>query len=184
MTSGYECPAVGSRKYVIAKLAEKNITQPHQLWRAKYNGSGIEYACPGPNHSPDIQNYLKLVAVEDILNAAYKGDSTEREIAALEREHAKLLAPVLLQLRRSHHAGTKGAGIHKSPMTKAVSEAVKSLSNPSRKHILQWLKDGGSAYCDYENGDYIFSDGREEKRHTLKSINQAIRRELKKNRSQ
>lgn len=180
MTPAYEGPDVGSREYVIAKLAEKNITQPHQFWRAEYNGVSIEYACPGPDHSPDIQNYLKLVAVEDALEVAFKRDSTEPEIAALEREHAKLLSPVLLQLRRSHDGGTKGAGIRRSPLTKAVGEALRSLGNPSRERILQWLKDGGSAYCDYENGEFIFSDGGAEKRRTLKSINQAIRRELRK----
>ncbi len=52
--------AVGSREYVLTKLAEKGIAKNQQFWKAHYNGSGVEYACPGPDHPPDVRNYLKL----------------------------------------------------------------------------------------------------------------------------
>lgn len=169
---------VGNREYVLAKLAQKKITKPYQFWRAEYNGSGIEYACSGPDYSPDTENYLKLLAVEDELEAAYMRDNDPPEVAALEREHAKLLAPILLQLRRSQHAGQKGAGSLKSLLAKAVYEAVHSHGHTNAEQILKWLKNDGSALCDYENDEFTFSDGVKSKVYSIKDINQAIRREF------
>jgi hypothetical protein len=183
MTRTHKPTSVGRRDYVLKRLADKNISEPHQFWRANFNGSGVEYACPGSDHSPDIRNYLKLIAVEDALDGAYSGAAEADEVAALEKEHATLLAPILLQARRSEHAGALGGGSRKSPMTKAANEAVQH-GCISVEHALTWLKEGGSALCDFEDGDYIFSgdfaDEKQVKRPTLKSIKQAINRELEK----
>jgi hypothetical protein len=172
-------PAVGSREYVLTKLAEKGVTDDHQFWRANFNGSGVEYACPGPNHAPDVRNYLKLVAVEDALESAYEGGADSVELAALEKEHATLLAPILLQARRSEHAGTLGRDRLKSLLAKAADQAVQE-GCLNVEQALAWLKKDGGDYCYFEDGQYIFSYGGEEKRPALKSIKQAIRRALQK----
>lgn len=95
----------GSRDYVLKRLEKRNIKRD-QFWRAKFNGSGIEYMCPGPDHSPDIRNCLKLLAVEEALEEAYSGVADTGEIAAFEKEHVRLLAPILLHSQRSQHGGS------------------------------------------------------------------------------
>ena len=183
MTPTHNPTSVGSRDYVLKRLAAKNISEPHQFWRANYNGSGIEYACPGPGHSPDIRNYLKLIAVKNALEVAYSGTAEAEEVTAFEKEHATLLAPILLQARRSEHAGASSSGSLKSPLSKAANEAVQH-GCISVEQALTWFKEGGSELCDYENGEYIFSDDfsdeEQVKRPTLKSIKQAINRALEK----
>ncbi|MCH7988523.1 MAG: hypothetical protein IID46_05140 [Planctomycetes bacterium] len=63
-------------------------------------------------------------------------------------------------------------------MTKAAYEAVHSDGYTNAEQILEWLKNDGSALCNYENDEFTFSDGVKSKVYSVKGINQAIRREF------